>query len=294
MKTILIVDDTKANIQILMKFLNEKYDLIASRDGQTAIDIAIEDKPDLILLDIMMPDMDGFETCKILKENSDTKNIPIIFITSKSDEDSIEHAFEIGGSDYITKPFKPRELLARINRELELVRLQDELKLSASTDPMTHLYNRRYLTKISTHILDLAKREKKELSLIMIDIDKFKNINDTYGHSIGDDVIIKFSDILQQNQRKSDIACRYGGEEFVLLLPETNIDGAKKVAEILRNKVEQNIITLESNESLKFTISLGLSNILTHKEINIETALNRADEALYEAKTNGRNRSCVK
>ncbi|MEA3290293.1 MAG: GGDEF domain-containing protein, partial [Campylobacterota bacterium] len=174
-------------------------------------------------------------------------------------------------------------------RELELQDLQTELKLLASTDPMTKLYNRRYFSKIAEDILDLSRRDKKELSLIMVDIDKFKTINDTYGHAIGDDVIIKFADILKQEQRESDIICRFGGEEFVILLPETNMDGARIVAQKIREKTEQTIIKTDTIKDLTFTVSLGVSIVDIEKENNIEEALGRADEALYEAKGNGRN-----
>lgn len=293
METILIVDDTKINIEIIMELLGDKYDMISSSDGKSAISIAKEKKPDLILLDIVMPEMDGFEVCKELKNCTQTKDIPVMFLTAQTDEDSIEKAYDMGGIDYITKPFRAKELIARVNRELELVKLQNELKLLASTDSMTQLYNRRYFTKVSEHILDLAKREKQELCVIIIDIDKFKTINDTYGHSIGDEVIIEFSKILQEEQRKSDIACRFGGEEFVLLLPKTNIEGAVTVAQKIREKT-QSITVQTSNISLHFTVSLGVSSIFTETENSIEMAINRADEALYEAKNRGRNRVCVK
>jgi len=180
-RTILVVDDTISNLDILIELLHD-YDVIDATNGKDALEIAEEEEIDLILLDIMMPDMDGYETCQKLKSNSTTKNIPIIFITAKSDEDSIEKAYEIGGIDYVTKPFKPKELLARVNRELQLQDLQKQLKLLASTDPMTTLYNRRFFTNIASHLLDLAKRDKKTISIVMIDIDKFKTVNDTYGH----------------------------------------------------------------------------------------------------------------
>jgi len=208
-KTILIVDDTVANLDILGELL-KKYDVIDATNGEDALEILEDEKVDLILLDIMMPDMDGYEVCSRLKNNSNTKDIPIIFITAKTDEDSIEKAYEIGGIDYVTKPFRPKELLARVKRELQLQELQSELKLLASTDPMTKLYNRRYFTKMAEHTLDLVKREKKDLSIIMLDIDKFKNVNDTYGHQVGDDVIIELANTIRANQRNSDIVCRYG------------------------------------------------------------------------------------
>ncbi|MEA3513117.1 MAG: GGDEF domain-containing protein [Campylobacterota bacterium] len=158
---------------------------------------------------------------------------------------------------------------------------------------MTKLYNRRYFTKTSEHILDLAKREKQNLSVIMIDIDKFKNINDTYGHSIGDEVIVELANILKTQDRKSDIVCRYGGEEFVILLPNTSLEGASVVANKIRELVENSVVTLSDDNKLKFTISLGVSQVDVENEINIELALKRADEALYEAKNSGRNKVCI-
>lgn len=291
METILIVDDTKTNVNILIELLGDIYDLLVALDGQTALEIVDDEKVDLILLDIMMPDMDGFEVCDILKSNIETKDIPIIFITANTDENSIEKAYDIGGSDYVTKPFRPKELKARVKRELELVYLQNELKLLASTDPMTHLYNRRYFTKISQHIFDLSKRDNKELSIIILDIDKFKNINDTYGHQVGDEVIISLANKLIEHQRKSDIVCRYGGEEFVLLLPNTSRDGATIVANKIREDVESLVVKSISNKDLKFTISLGVSRVDIENENNIERALKNADEALYKSKNSGRNKT---
>ncbi|MEA3353348.1 MAG: diguanylate cyclase [Campylobacterota bacterium] len=289
METILVVDDTKTNIKILIELLGDNYDVIAALNGEMALEMIEEEEVDLILLDIMMPQMDGFEVCRRLKSEPKTKDIPIIFLTAMSDEQSIEKAYDLGGSDYVTKPFRPKELLARVKRELQLVTLQNELKLLASTDPMTKLYNRRYFTKVSEHILDLAQRKEEPLSVLMLDIDKFKSINDSYGHAIGDDVIIKLSEILKAYQRKSDIVCRYGGEEFVILLPNTNIDGATVVANKIREVVEQNRVLLDTKEVLKFTVSLGVSQVDLENEKDMEKALNNADGALYEAKKNGRN-----
>jgi diguanylate cyclase (GGDEF)-like protein len=158
---------------------------------------------------------------------------------------------------------------------------------------MTKLYNRRYFTKISEHILDLSKREKQDLSIIMLDIDKFKNINDTLGHKVGDDVIIILANKLIEYQRKSDIICRYGGEEFVVLLPNTSIDSAKLIAQRIRKDVESLTISIVPNKDLKFTISLGVSSVDVNNEQTIELALKRADDTLYEAKNSGRNRVCI-
>ena len=291
-KTILIVDDTISNLDILADLLND-YDVIDSITGKDALEIVQSENIDLILLDIMMPEMDGYEVCEQLKANPDTKDIPVVFITAKSDEESIEKAFDIGGADYITKPFKPKELLARVKRELYIQDLQEELRLIAATDPMTKLYNRRYFTQASKHIFDLDKREKQNLSLIMIDIDKFKNVNDTYGHDIGDKVIIALADELIKEHRQSDIVCRFGGEEFVMLLPNTSLENAKTLAEKIRINIENSIIKIDEIE-LKFTISLGVSEGDFCSEGDIEVALKHSDEALYHAKKSGRNKVCVK
>ncbi len=292
-KTILIVDDTVTNLDILSELLSD-YDVIEATNGKDALDIVEEDDIDLILLDIMMPEMDGFEVCKKLKENVETKNIPIIFITAKTDETSIVQAYDIGGADYVTKPFLPKELLSRVKKELHIQDMMAELKLLASTDPMTKLYNRRYFSKISEHTLDLSKREKKDLSIIMLDIDKFKKVNDTYGHSVGDEVIIHLANEMRNNQRKSDISARFGGEEFVILLPNTDSEGAKIVAQKLRESVENAKIVYDGTNTLSYTISLGVSQIDLSKNQTIEDGLKESDDALYEAKETGRNKVCVR
>ncbi len=291
-RTILMIDDTIENLDILGELLSE-YDLIDATSGKDALEIVKqEERIDLILLDIIMPDMDGYEVCRRLKADIKTKNIPIIFITAKADEVSIEKAYDIGIADYITKPFMKKELLARVKKELQIQCMIDELKLLASTDSMTKLYNRRYFLSAAAHIFDIGKRENKELSLIMIDIDKFKNINDTYGHKVGDEVIIALADKLKAQQRKSDIIARFGGEEFVILLPATSLNGAILVAQKIKYIIEQCSMLLEGGEVLKYTASLGVARVRFCNETNIESALKRADDALYVAKLSGRNKVC--
>jgi len=292
-KNILVIDDTESNIDILLELLSDKYDVMVALDGESGLEIANEEKLDLILLDIMMPIMDGYEVCQKLKANEDTKDIPIIFITAKTDEDSIEKAYSVGGNDYVVKPFRPKELLARVNRELQLKNYQEELRLLASTDAMTKLYNRRYFNEISNNILDKEKKNNSQLSMMIMDIDKFKNINDNYGHTVGDKVISFVADILRKLQRKSDLVCRYGGEEFVMLLPNTSLEDAINVAQRIRKYIENSIINTPKNESFKITISIGVSQVNILNEEDIEASLNRADNALYKAKDLGRNRVCI-
>jgi len=288
---ILVVDDNKSNIDILLNILSN-YDCIPCLSGKNALEIINDEHIDLILLDIMMPEIDGFEVCKILKENSKTKTIPIIFITGQTDEDSIEKAYEIGGADYVIKPFRPKELLARVKKELNIQALLKELEYLASIDPMTKLYNRRYFTEVSEYTINLAKRDELKVSIIIIDIDKFKNINDTHGHQIGDEVIISLANTLQYHKRKSDIVCRYGGDEFVMMLPNTSIEGARILAMKIKDDVNSNTIKYSNNIKLKFTISLGIAAVNSSKPNAIELSLKKADDALYEAKKLGRDRVC--
>ena len=191
--------------------------------------------------------------------------------------------------------------VAKTNQNLQITKLElqktinklkvqeKELKLLASTDPLTKLYNRRYFTEASEHILDLAKRNGKDLSIIMLDIDEFKKINDTYGHKIGDDTLVSFAETLKEHTRKSDVICRFGGEEFIILLPETDVNGATRIAQKIREVIEELIVKIDEKIELKFTVSIGLSQVNVEKEETIEAAINRADEALYSAKKSGRN-----
>ena len=297
-KTILIVDDTKINIDILIELLDDTYDVIVSLSAKRALEIVDETPVNIILLDILMPDVSGYDVCRILKTKDNTKNIPVIFITANTDEESIDLAYQVGGIDYITKPFKALELLARVKTQLnmqnlllELEESSKELKLLASQDHMTKLYNRRYFADISVSILDLAKRNNKQFSILMLDIDKFKRINDTYGHHIGDEVIIALANVLKSTNRKSDIACRFGGEEFLILLPETDIDGAYIIGEKLRKLVAELTVKVE-DQDIGFTISVGVAQIDLKNENDLEATIQRSDEGLYKAKESGRNMVC--
>ena len=288
-RTILAVDDTIENLDVLVDLLSD-YDVIDATSPTEALEIVKEEKIDLILLDIMMPQMDGFEVCRRLKADPMTKDIPVIFVTAKTDEESIEKAYDVGGSDYITKPFLPKELLARVKKELRIIELIEKLNKQATTDPLTGVYNRRFFMDSCQKNIALAKRKKEPLSILMIDIDHFKQINDTYGHAIGDEVIQKLSSIMQESQRKSDVIARYGGEEFLILLPDTPYERAKEVAQKLRKKVEESFVETHNGKKVRFSVSIGVATI--HKEDSYETLMHNADKALYQAKESGRNRVC--
>ena len=284
-KTILIVDDTETNIDILLDLLNE-YDVAVATDGESALEIAFEDSPDLILLDIMMPEMDGYEVCRRLKSNEDTKSIPVVFITAKTDEDSIEEAYEVGGIDYVTKPFKPRELIARVKTHLKLKCLIEHLEFVSSYDDMTKIYNRRKFFELATKKFE---EDKENLYAVIIDIDKFKAINDTYGHPVGDKVIKKITKIIKENIPQGAIFGRIGGEEFSLICrpdSQTNINYNLEELRILVEKME---IVLDDGKIIKCTISEGIAK--TNANTNsLDDLLKEADKALYEAKGSGRNK----
>ncbi|MEA3371607.1 MAG: diguanylate cyclase [Campylobacterota bacterium] len=184
----------------------------------------------------------------------------------------------------------PQRILTSVRDVTKLKNAEQQLKLLASIDPLTSLYNRRSFIEMSESILSLAKRNKTDSSILMLDIDKFKNVNDTYGHQIGDEVIKSLSLILQENSRASDIISRWGGEEFIVLLPETHINGASIIAEKIRKNIEEMVINLLNNKKLRYTVSIGVSQVDNEKDLNIEAPINRADEALYKAKESGRNR----
>jgi|GEM_PF-627104 len=196
--------------------------------------------------------------------------------------------------------------ISKTNKQLQITKLnlqktirelensKAELQLLASTDPMTGLYNRRYFSNITEHIFEIGKREKRNLSVLMLDIDNFKKINDNYGHKIGDEVIKLLGATLQKLARKSDIICRFGGEEFLILLPDTDTNGAHSIAEKIRIEVQSIVLNVEETSSeenpLNFTVSIGISSINIQQDQNIEAAINRADNALYQAKDEGKNK----
>ena len=284
-KTILIVDDTETNIDILVDLLDD-YDIRVALDGMSAIEIVNDERIDLILLDIMMPEMDGFEVCRRLKKDPNSNNIPIIFLTAKTDEDSIEKAYEVGGADYVTKPFRPRELLARVNKELKLQSMIQHLEYISSRDAMTGIYNRRKFFELSAYMFE---EHKNNLFAVMIDIDKFKAVNDKYGHPIGDKVIKKVTEAISAHIHTEAIFGRLGGEEFAIVCVDKSDDKVMQDIEGVRALIQSLEVISDDGDVIKFTISNGISKIDGSTD-NIDELLKRADNALYEAKGTGRNK----
>jgi diguanylate cyclase (GGDEF)-like protein len=234
----------------------------------------------------MMPIMDGYEVCEKLKSDESTKNIPIVFITAKTDEDSIERAYEVGGVDYVTKPFKPRELLARVKTQIKVKELISSLGYIASHDSMTGIYNRRKFFEIAS---EKFSNSKDNLYAVMIDIDKFKNINDTYGHDMGDTVIKTIAQTINNSISKDSIFGRMGGEEFAILCNKNSKDEIVYKIELLREMIEKAEVILDDENVVKYTISSGIAKVDEDTE-TLDSLLKRADTALYEAKGSGRNR----
>lgn len=301
MEKILIVDDHPGNIRIVAAMLQQDYKVLAANNGERAIKIAGDIHPDLILLDVMMPELDGFTVCEILKKDPKTNDIPIIFITAKTEIDDIVKGFSIGGCDYISKPFNPEELFARVNTHIELKKSKELLKkyiqeleqknrkldIMSKTDYLTELANRRFMIERLNEEVARTEKTGEKFSMLMCDIDHFKRINDTHGHEIGDLVLKEVTKSIKSMVREYDVVSRWGGEEFLVLLIDTNITLAAEVAEKIRAEIEKSIITI-NNSIIKVTISIGVTEY--SNEISISQNINNGDEAMYQSKANGRNR----
>lgn len=290
---VLVVDDSPVNLQVVGTTLDEiGYSTTFANNGFQAIERFKSARPDLVLLDMMMPDMDGLEVCNILKAAD--PDVPIIFLTASHEPEHLLKAFEQGAVDYVTKPFNKPELAARVKNHLMLRYAFNELKIAlnemerlAKTDGLTGLLNRRSLLEIAEQEFARAQRYNRSLSVLILDIDHFKRINDTYGHPIGDVVIQTVASILNETLREADSVGRYGGEEFVVVLPETTLEQASEVAERIRDQVAKKLISNDFR-NLQVTISIGISALKTETH-TIDEMLQRADKALYQAKSNGRN-----
>jgi len=284
---ILMVDDTPANLDILRETLGpEGYNIYAAPRGDIAIRIAEQAIPDLILLDVMMPGMDGYETCTKLKESDVTEDIPVIFISAKNDAVDVVKGFEAGGVDYIFKPFKQAEVIARVKTHIRLRQAILKLAAMANNDPLTGLNNRRYLFDQLEKEIARSQRNDSPFAVVMADIDFFKQVNDNYGHDFGDLVLVEFSQLIIEEKRLQDIATRWGGEEFLLILPDTELDGAVQFAEKIRGKLEEKVFEREG-KNVEVTASFGVA--LFEKEGDFEQTVRNADQNLYKAKDSGRN-----
>ncbi len=277
-KILIIDDDTVIRTSLRINLQKAGYDVDEAENGKIGLNKAKVFQPDVIILDVMMPVMNGNEVCQALRQDLKFLDVFIIMLSGKSNAEDKIHGLDIGADDYISKPYNPKELLARIRvgiRSLEAKRL-------AIIDSLTKLYNRYYFNIVINQEIARSKRYKIDLSILILDIDHFKKVNDTYGHAIGDIVLVEIADIIKENIRNTDTGVRWGGEEFIVILPSTDIEGSAIIAEKLRSKVE----TSSFSKAGKITVSIGYASFKN----NEDDLFRRVDRALYKAKEAGRNK----
>ena len=277
---ILVVDDNPANIDILLEVLSD-FDVRAALDGESALEAVSEDLPDLILLDIAMPGLDGFEVCRRLKKDPKAKSVPIIFLSANSDAKSIISGFELGGVDYITKPYISQEVIVRVQTHLKLQMSMRYLTRLANIDEMTGLSNRRHFFNNSCKLFETAKSSGSIFNIFVFDIDHFKQINDTYGHAVGDQVIKGFAAFVKKMVPELSCFARFGGDEFVMIIADTDHDEAKAQIKQLVEAIANT--SLVPQQDIKTTTSVGMAT-LTATDHDIDALIARADVKLYEAK----------
>ena len=289
-QTVLVIDDTPAIHALLRARLKwEGVALAHATDADAGFELARSSPPDLILLDVEMPGTDGFELCRRLKAEPATALVPVVFLTAASSVETKVRGFELGAIDYVTKPFEPAELQARVRAALRTKRFQDMLASRAQIDGLTGIWNRAHFDRRLSDELAAARRYGRLVSLVMLDIDHFKRINDTHGHPFGDRVLTHVGETLTTLLRQTDAACRYGGEEFGLILPETGLDAAvaaERVAAAIRA-----LELLHKGTRVDVTASFGVASTeqLPPASLSVGLVVSRADAALYEAKRAGRD-----
>ncbi|MFC3122398.1 diguanylate cyclase [Agaribacter flavus] len=290
---ILIVDDERLNIRLLYEGLKDEYQIIVGSTGRDAIRLATKELPDLVLLDIGLDDISGHEVCKALKANPTTKNIPIIFVTAQDTYEDELKGLELGAIDYFRKPFSIPLVRVRVRNQIELKRKTDMLQYLSSIDGLTGLANRRQFDEHLSSTVRYADRQHRGLCLLMIDIDRFKQYNDLYGHVRGDDALKVVARVLKKcAARPLDFIARFGGEEFIILLTDSSPEEGALVAERIREQVEKLFIPHEGSEYGFLSVSVGVANIKPDvgEHIDERAFVEHADTCLYFAKESGRNR----
>ena len=292
---ILVVDDAMENIQILHQALRGEHDVLFALSGEKALELAHQQLPDLILLDAIMPGMDGYAVCAALQESAETQDIPVIFVTALSQPEDETRALEAGAVDFISKPFNVAVVRARVRTQLTIKRQADALRELTLTDALTGVANRRSFNNTLANEWRRCARSGAALALIMIDVDHFKRYNDLYGHQAGDHCLQQLSAAMARcASRPQDLLARFGGEEFILLLPEEELAGASVVAQRLLDEVRAAALPhAASPTSPLVTISMGLAVTLPRAGLDTGDLIRTADALLYRAKHTGRNRFCA-
>lgn len=311
-KLVLIVDDNPENLRVLGELIESiGHESAFALNGRQAITFLEKEMPDIILLDVIMPEMDGYDVCCTLKKNERTADIPIIFITARTEANDIVAGFESGASDYIAKPFNIAELKVRLENQLKIRSFQKQLEITnhvleeknhalhialeklekaALTDPLTGLWNRRAMYKRLRDEKERFDRGGKSFAVVIGDVDHFKTFNDNHGHDCGDFVLEAIAGILEQNLRKQDTVSRWGGEEFLILLPETFLDGAYRKTESIRHVLHNHPFVF-NEMTLHLSMTFGV--VAFRMGLSVEDCIKLADGALYEGKKQGRNRVVV-
>ncbi|MDR1903271.1 MAG: diguanylate cyclase [Treponema sp.] len=292
---ILIVDSETIDLIELNHIFKSEYSVYTAKSGNTALQIAEEEKPDFILLDIQMPDMDGFEVLTQLKENSITRNIPVIFIAGLNSGEIEERGFLLGAVDYIKKPFKPAIIKARVRTHMEMVNQIRAIEQLGLTDPVTDIPNRKSFNERIEMEWRRAKRENKPITLLIIDIDNFRNYNDTYGYPQGDKMLKEAARVIMSNtKRPADFPALLGGEEFGVILPDTGLDPAIEIAENIRKNIEAMRVP-DADESIltQVTICIGVYTVTPMMKDMLDDFISNARQNLRTAKSLGKNRTCA-
>ncbi len=289
-RKVLVVDDNKFSTKLLADILTDEGFIVFTADNGLAVqEMAHELKPDVILLDIMMPGMNGFEVCSLLKDTPDVKDIPVIMVSARTDGNDLKFALENGAFDYIKKPVDELELVARVQSAIRFKDQQDQWMECATKDGLTGIFNHSLLMELFEKELSRQRRNGGKIAFAMLDVDYFKLINDSYGHMAGDRILKEFSGILKQSVRQGDIIGRYGGEEFGVVISNLDRNGVLTLCERIRKKVEDSRFDVGS-DSIGITASMGVFLLNANAGVTAAEMVKQADDALYRAKDKGRNR----
>jgi diguanylate cyclase (GGDEF)-like protein len=292
--SLLIVDDEMGNLDLLTHILGAEYTIHTATDGVSAIEKAVRFAPDLIILDILMPQMDGYQTLAELKKNKRTQKIPVIFLTGLSGSADEAKGLSLDAVDYISKPFSALVVKLRVRNQIQIVNQMRAIEQLSMIDQLTNLPNRRSFDERMRIEWNQAIRDCKPISLLVMDVDRFKNYNDTYGHLQGDVALQTIANIFVQSLRRAnDFAARWGGEEFVVLLQNTPLPGALDIAQKINANVENAVIPRADGSETRITISIGVNTLVPMRGSSAESFFSNADKALYAAKEQGRNRVIV-
>ncbi len=290
---ILVVDDNKENRFFMKNVLKDyHHDILLATNGMEALVMVAQFMPDVVILDVMVPEMDGYDTCRFITHNPDTRHIPVIILSGLDRADDLVKAFDAGAMDFIRKPPDAVELIARVQSAIKIKQYQDNLKEMIIKDGMTGLYTHSYFYSVLEREFYSVKRYKGEFGFSLIDIDDFKKVNDTYGHIAGDKILIAVGNILVKGMRNTDIVSRYGGEEFGMITPHTDLNATLEAAERLRIDIERTSI-VEQNHNISVTVSVGVT-MVNISDNDCNDIIRRADDALYEAKKTGKNKTVVR